>query len=90
MIIGKILRKMMMNGEINEENEEDGGEYCCWPKERLKVCKIGFRAQEKTVTDVLQSWKYFWVLRCIYGLNKLLVTIEENICKSENEGLSVE
>ena len=29
MINGKILRKMMMNGEINKENEEDGSEYCC-------------------------------------------------------------
>ena len=27
MINGKILRKMMMDGEINKENEEDGGEY---------------------------------------------------------------
>ena len=29
MINGKILRKMMMNGEINKENEEDCGEYGC-------------------------------------------------------------
>ena len=29
MINGKILRKMIMNGEINKENEEDDGEYCC-------------------------------------------------------------
>ena len=75
MIIGKILRKMMMNGEINEENEEDGGEYCCWLKERLKVCKIGFLAQGTNVTDVTVVKVFLGFLRYIYGLNI------ENFCQ---------